>query len=96
MLTVHKFPLEVTESQTVEIPEDHRILSVDFQHGKIAMWVLLDPESEPTDCQFEVYGTGHDIPHAPNLLRYIGTASQELSLGPVAWHVFQVSRRTVS
>ena len=45
MRTIHKFPLELTDLQVLDLSPDAEILSVKAQHEKIRLWALLDLRS---------------------------------------------------
>lgn len=43
---IWKFPLKVTDEQEVELPSQHRILSVGVQDDEqICLWAMVDPDS---------------------------------------------------
>ena len=86
MKTIYKYPLEITNKQSIEIPNNSRILSVANQNENICLWVEIDKKEEKkTELAFYVFGTGHDIPDNLNL-HFIGTV---VTLGGrLVWHVF--------
>ena len=86
MTTIWKYPLDITDEQTIEIPRTHKFLTVQTQDGQICLWALVN-EDEPTiEKRIAVYGTGHPIPvHCGH---YLGTA--QTAEGLFVWHVFVV------
>lgn len=72
MMMVWKFPLRVTDTQLVQVPEHFEPLSVQAQNGELCMWALVNPNAQEVSVRIEIYGTGHPIAtSAPN--DYIGT-----------------------
>lgn len=85
MTTIHKFPLMLADEQTIRAPRGARPLAVQFQAGRLCLWVHVQPKNEPRDYRIRIYGTGHPLDESA-LWRYIGTAQQEG--GRFVWHVF--------
>lgn len=85
MTTVWKFPLEVVDRQTIEMPADARILSVQTQHGTPCLWAAVDPGRETVLRTILVVGTGH--PHGELPESFIGTF--QLYAGDLVFHVFE-------
>lgn len=85
MLTIHKFPLHITDEQTVQMPGRHKLLSVAMQNTTLCMWAYVETDSAPTTVKITVVGTGNPFPHnvAPN--DFIGSVQD----GPFVWHVFE-------
>jgi hypothetical protein len=59
---------------TLELPAEHRVLSVQPQHGKYQMWILNDLSSEMRPCHFCLVGTGQELP--TDRCQYIATLKQ--------------------
>lgn len=85
--SVYKYPLEITDSQTVWMPKGSEILSLQVQSGCPFIWALTDPNAVPEERTFEVYGTGHDIQHISSRT-YVGTV--QTNGGMLVWHVFEI------
>lgn len=81
---IWKFPLEVEDKQSISLPEDAEVLSVQIQHGKPCLWALVIPDSPTKSRVIEIFGTGTQIPEGNRT--YIGT----VQMGPFVWHVFDV------
>lgn len=80
---IFKQVLELTDTQTVNLPPVAQFLSVQIQNGKICVWFLTEKDRPPNvPYQFEVIGTGNLIPHGNR--NYIGTVLD----GSFVWHVF--------
>lgn len=90
---IFKYELEITDIQEVYIPSDHKILSVNFQSGRLCLWALVDPSSFPFSVTVEIFGTGHPVPDPIGFDReYIGTALNSR----LVWHVFYRTNETVN
>lgn len=87
MITIHKYGLRIVDTQTLPLPRDHRILSVQEQRGEVCVWALVDTDSPPVSVRFWIVGTGHPFPHELAYAKedtYLGT----VQAGPLVWHVF--------
>lgn len=82
MKTIHKYPLEITGEQQIDMPEDSRILSVQVQDGKVCLWAMVDTETEKVKRNVRIFGTGSPVDL--DGLSYIGTVQQNY----LVWHVF--------
>lgn len=86
-LTIWKFPLEITDEQTVKMPEHAIILSAQLQGGYgICLWAMVNPEAAKIERTFLVYGTGNPI-EEDKLQQYIGTV--QTAAGSLVWHIFE-------
>lgn len=86
--TIWKYELTVAEYQTVEMPVDAEILTVQMQGDVLCLWALVSPDAELAPRSIEVFGTGHPIEYsAGNYRRYIGTV--QMHGGSLVWHVFE-------
>ena len=56
--TIWKFPLCVTDAQTVEMPERANLLHADMQDGALTVWALVDPTTPKVRRVIYVRGTG--------------------------------------
>lgn len=70
-MTIWKFPLEVTDKQTINMPDHARCLSVQVQHGIPCLWAQVREEAPVVSRVFYTYGTGHPMPPRPG--EYIST-----------------------
>jgi hypothetical protein len=84
--TIWKYPLKITDEQTIDIPAYGEILSVQVQDSTPCIWVLVNPIVETEPRHFEIYGTGN--PFEVDLgehREFIGTFQQD---GGV-WYLFE-------
>lgn len=83
MNTIWKFPLEVTDSQLVNIPEGAKILTVQTQQGIVTLWAVIDPSKDPDTLEVRILGTGNPADNIEDMF-YIGTVQERIFV----WHVF--------
>ena len=88
-MKVYKYVLEVTEQQTIEIPEGAQILSVQVQKGIPCIWALVDPNMKLTKRIYKTYGTGHPMQNLTETDKFIGT--YQVANGSGVFHVFEVN-----
>ncbi len=84
--TIWKFQLKTTDEQTVEMPANAEILSVQTQSGIPCIWAMVNPKNEKVSRVFHIFGTGHAIPKADR--KFIGTYQPEG--GVFVFHLFEV------
>lgn len=86
--SIWKFQLETTDYQTISMPKDAEILTVQTQGDTPCVWALVNPEAEKEDRNFEVFGTGHKVPVDMGVMReYVAT--YQLQGGSLIFHVFE-------
>lgn len=86
MRVIHKFELDIVDSQTIALDWDAQILSVQEQHGKVSLWALVNTENGKGNRIIRIIGTGHPITEGEEL-EYLGTVQQ--MHGALVWHVFE-------
>lgn len=89
MSTVWKYPLEITDEQTIKLPAAAVTLFVGLQRGSLCLWALVDPDNELTERKFRIAGTGHPIDYHHHDLEFIGTVLMHGDT--LVWHVFEVT-----
>lgn len=89
MRVIYKYQLEIKDFQEVELPSEHRILSVQNQNGTICLWAVVDDqETSMTKRRLTIIPTG--VPN-PDLDFYLGDDIEYIAtvqLGPLVFHVF--------
>lgn len=86
--SIWKFPLEITDHQTIEVPLGSAPLTVQLQYGQPAAWLVVDPSRESVKFDIECYGTGNPFHGAVE--DYLGTVHMS-----GVWHFFgHFSRET--
>jgi hypothetical protein len=87
MKKIFKYPLEITAFQTVKLPLNSEILTVQNQFGTpciwAQLWVLENPGYE--ERIIEMFGIGQPINNDSR--KYLGTV--QMDGGALIWHVFE-------
>lgn len=83
--TIWKYPLTITDEQTVEMPAGARLLSAQFQAGELVLWAMVEPYGPRVARTVRVIGTGNTFSLPPGCA-YVATAQEPLR--PLVWHVF--------
>ena len=88
MKTIHKYPLEYVERQTIALPKGCHTLCVQIQDGEPCLWAVVNPKKPKIDCTIIMSGTGaHDalqFKTDPREVRYLGTVQTR----GCVWHYF--------
>lgn len=90
MKTIYKYELDITDVQEIETYIDYKPLSVQFQRGKLCLWMAVDTDTSPIDAMVVIYGTGNPADEMNNY-KYVGTVQVPEgtpSFQPLVWHVF--------
>lgn len=87
MKTIWKYKLEGTDIQTIEIPQNAQILTVQEQKGEICMWCLVNTYNGMISKTIRIIGTGHEIEENFKGV-YIDTF--QLANGSLVFHVFEI------
>lgn len=84
MKAIWKYKIEITDKQTIEIPEGYEILTVQKQRDDVCLWAIVEKEKDCVPVEIYIYGTGHNIPDGHG--KYIGTI--QLHGGSLVFHTF--------
>lgn len=87
MKRIYKYPIQITDEQIIQMPENAEILHVNIQHNQAFIWAMIDPEEDEEDVEIRVYGTGHPVQECKEL-SYLGTVF--IQNGDLVFHVFKV------
>lgn len=82
--SIWKYPFPILKSQTIDMPADAQVLTVAQQGTEFVVWALLTPTEPIEPRQFDLYGTGWDLPDE-RVGRYIATVQD----GAFVWHIFE-------
>ena len=85
-MRIWKWTLTISDRQTLHLPKDAKILSVQPQNDCPQLWALCDEYAENTPRTFAMYGTGHIVPGEHGT--FIGTF--QLRDGHLVFHLFEV------
>ncbi len=83
MKTIFKYQLALTDEQTISLPVDAKILSIQEQGEYIFAWVSLDTDQPKWGRKIYIAGTGNSFDCES--LRHITT----LQMGDMVWHFFE-------
>lgn len=87
MNVIYKYPLEHITRQTITMPENAKILTVQYQDDNLHIWALVDPEIQTTvKRKIAVIATGNPFNIFTRNLFYIGTVQKSVWV----WHVFEI------
>lgn len=83
-MTIYKYPLIIVSKQTLLLPLNARILTVQAQRDTVCLWALIHYEGDtPESRTIEIFGTGEPMDEAHR--EYVDTAQVGLNI----WHVFE-------
>jgi hypothetical protein len=90
MKTIWKYPLEITDQQSVTMPEGAKILTAQMQGRDLCLWAIVDPDARHhEDRHIQIVGTGHLIEGLEDAKQFSYIAS--VQMGALVWHVFERS-----
>lgn len=88
MEVIYRYPLTVTNYQTVTMPQGAKVLHVAPRDGTddVELWALVDPDTPVHDRPFWIVPTGQAVPNVDRM-RHVGTF--QLHNGQLVFHVFE-------
>ncbi len=87
MNTIHKYKLEITDDQLVDLPAGAIPLTVQMQHGTPKLWAMVNTNMYNRDTwKVFIVGTGNSLPKDIDGAKYLATF-QKLQ-GQLVFHVF--------
>ena len=81
--TIWKFPVAVARKQTISMPTEAEILTIQMQRGVPCLWAICDSMNVNRTRIIQMMGTGFDIDQP--LGDYIGTIQLKDN---TVWHYF--------
>lgn len=84
MNTIHKYPIEIADIQTVMMPDQCTIIHAGLDpQGVPCIWAIVNAACDKREFTIAVIGTGNPM---PSLIRgvHLGSFSQDYFM----WHVF--------
>lgn len=86
MRTIYKYPIEITDSQKIEMPVGSELIHAGFDPtGTPCVWALVDTATDKCLQEILIFGTGNPISEGHYLSsEHIGSFVQ----GQFVWHVF--------
>lgn len=84
-MKIWKYKLNESQStQTIEMPEGAKILSVCEQYGQPTIWAAVDPDAKKVGRKIQLVATGELV--ELNGMSFVGTCVT--GGGPIVCHVF--------
>ena len=84
---IWKYNIPILDIIKIEMPKGAKVLSVQNQNDEIALWMHVNPKEKSEIREFQIIGTGHELPSLEKPKRkYIGTCQ----IGIYVWHVFEL------
>ena len=83
MRTIYKYPIEITDSQEIEMPISAEPIHAGLDpQGTPCVWAKVRTDNKKDSVTIYVVGTGNPIPRMAR--KHIGSFNQ----GPFVWHIF--------
>lgn len=86
-MRIWKWPLAITDRQTIEVPAGAKLLTVQMQGDHPQIWALCEETNFLTTREIAIYGTGNPMPDEPG--QYVATFQSHG--GALVWHVFDLA-----
>ena len=88
MRKIYKYPLFITYSQLVNVPQGSVFLSVTMQKNTPVCYFMVWADiAEMSSVRFKIFGTGHPIDESDIAnMRFVGTLPMHYD--DLMWHVF--------
>jgi hypothetical protein len=80
---IWKYPLVITDVQTLTVPIGARFISAAVQDGTPVVWAEVNETGPKVDVRIEIIGTGNPV--APARRQFIGT----ILMDPFVWHIYE-------
>jgi hypothetical protein len=86
LITVRKYPLELIDLQTLDMPEGAQLLAVQVQHERPMLWAKVDTDKPSNQRLIRLVGTGNPMPDT-HLGPYLDTI--QMHGGRLVLHAFE-------
>jgi len=83
---IWKWEINITDSQTVNMPVGAKLLDVQMQNSACCLWALCDQFNQYEERRIRFYGTGNPMPDDPG--EYVATF--QTFDGALVFHVFDM------
>ena len=87
MSVIWKFPVEIKDEFSIEMPAGAELLSIQAQRGEPFLWAEVNPEAELKSRKFRVFGTGQPI-EVDEWIEYVGTF--QMHDGALVFHLYEI------
>jgi hypothetical protein len=90
--TIFKYQLETVSIQSVELPANAEILTIQAQGQVPCLWAIVDQtEKEKMNVQIEIFGTGHPIMFDVGITKRKYISTFQLYGGDLVFHAFYLT-----
>jgi hypothetical protein len=83
MKTIYKYPIEITDEQTVSMPTGAQILSAQMQGTQLCIWALVEVGNVNCNRRVRIFGTGNTVKLDGNW-KFVDSVQERIFV----WHVF--------
>jgi hypothetical protein len=83
MNTIYKYPIEITDEQTVSMPVGAQVLSAQMQGTQLCIWALVEVGNINCDRRVRIFGTGNTVKLDGNW-KFVDSVQERIFV----WHVF--------
>ena len=83
MKTIYKYPIEITDEQTVSIPIGAQVLSAQMQGTQLCIWAMVDSTNFNCNRRVRIFGTGNPVELDSNW-KFVDSVQERIFV----WHVF--------
>jgi hypothetical protein len=83
MKTIYKYPIEITDEQTVNMPTGAQVLSAQMQGTQLCIWALVEVGNINCDRRVRIFGTGNTVKLDGNW-KFVDSVQERIFV----WHVF--------
>lgn len=87
MMAIYKYQLALVDRQSIDMPSDANILSVQLQNGIPTIWAEVSPDAPIFPRRFAMICTGETISASYSNRKYLATL--QLHTG-IVLHVYQI------
>lgn len=82
---IYKYQINVTDVNTVLMPEGAEVLTVQMQDAVPCIWAMVDLDKPRVERFFGILGTGNPVPDDFKG-KYIGTFQERIFV----WHLYEL------
>lgn len=86
MKTIWQYPLDITDVQTIGMPEGAEIISAQMQGSQLCLWAIVIATRAVTPRIICIFGTGDEMFTAAE---YSPIDTVQMAGGSLVWHVFE-------
>lgn len=86
MKVIWKYPIRITDFNSIEVPKGAEFLSAKVQNGQLTVWALVTPTAPKVNRTIRIFGTGNPTDNDFETLTFIDTVLTHND--SLVWHVF--------